>query len=120
MNNPFGNDLEPLSLDDLLEIRGPATYLVRVEGESMTGAGIFSGDLLVVSKAKDATRGSIVIAVINGDACVKRLDFESKMPVLRSENRRFPPRFILEDDRFEIWGVVTHSLRAHDRKQHEC
>jgi DNA polymerase V len=115
MNNPFDEHLVPVSLDDLMHIRAPATYLVRVEGDSMTGAGIFSGDLLVVSKDKEPKRGCIIIGVIDGEACVKRLDFDGMHPVLRSENRKYPPRYILENDRFEIWGVVTHSLRDHDR-----
>lgn len=107
-------DVGPLlSLDDVLNIRDAATYLVRVEGESMQGAGIFDGDLLVVSKAVEPVRGQIVIAVVNGEPLCKRLDFCTQGPVLRSENPRFPPRYVLEGDEFSVWGVVTHSVRSH-------
>jgi len=106
---------EAISLDDLVNLRGPGTYLVRVEGDSMQGAGIFSGDLLVVDKAGEAVRGKIVIGVINGEPMVKRLDFSGDNPVLRSENPRFPPRYVLEGEDFSVWGVVTHSIRAHER-----
>lgn len=104
-----------LSLDELMNIRAPETYLVRVEGDSMQGAGIFSGDILIVDKAVEAVRGRIVIAVINGEPMCKRLDFEGGAPVLRSENPRYASRYIMEGDEFEIWGVVRHSLRDHDR-----
>lgn len=107
-------DVGPLlSLDEVLNIRDAATYLVRVEGESMQGAGIFDGDLLVVNKAVEPVRGQIVIAVVNGEPLCKRLDFCTQGPVLRSENPRFPPRYVLEGDDFSVWGVVTHSVRSH-------
>jgi DNA polymerase V len=107
-------DVGPLlSLDDVLNIRDAATYLVRVEGESMQGAGIFDGDLLVVNKGLEPVRGQIVIAVVNGEPLCKRLDFCTQGPVLRSENPRFPPRYVLEGDDFSVWGVVTHSVRSH-------
>lgn len=104
-----------LSLDELLNIRAPATYLVRVDGDSMQGAGIFSRDLLVVDKSAEPVHGDIVIGVVNGEPMCKRLEFVSGMPVLRSENPRFPTRYILEDDEFSVWGVVRYSLRDHDR-----
>lgn len=106
----------PLSLDDLLDIKAPATYLVRVAGDSMRGAGIFSGDLLVVSKAAEPVAGNIVIGVVNGEPLCKRLEFVQGLPVLRSAGRGFPDRYILEGDTFDVWGVVTHSVRAHDRE----
>lgn len=116
------NDLDPfatladrpvVSLDAVLNIRDAATYLVRVEGDSMQGAGIFSGDLLVVSKALEPVRGHIVIAVINGEPMCKRLDYCTGRPVLRSENPSYPTRYVLEGEEFSVWGVVTHSVRAH-------
>ena len=102
-----------LSLDELMDIRGPATYLVRVEGDSMEGAGIFSGDILVVSKALEAKHGDIVIAAVNGEPMCKRLERRGSDLVLKSENPRFPPRYIMEGDDFSVWGVVTYSLRDH-------
>jgi DNA polymerase V len=113
--DPFAmlGDCPVLSLDELLNIRDAATYLVRVEGDSMQGAGIHSGDLLVVSKAREPVRGDIIIAVINGEPMCKRLDFREAQPLLRSENPQYPPRYIMEGDEFSVWGVVTHSVRSH-------
>lgn len=112
--SPAQDHLEQkLSLDELLEIDAPHTFLVRADGESMVGAGIFDGDVLVVSRALQASSGDIVIAAINGDTFVKRLSMDGKLIVLRSENPKFAPRFIMEGDELLIWGVVTASIRRH-------
>lgn len=58
---------QKLSIDELLEIGAPDTFLVRADGESMVGTGIFDGDVMVVSRALRAGSGDIVIAAINGD-----------------------------------------------------
>lgn len=102
-----------ISLDALLEIDAPHTYLVRAQGHSMTGAGIFDGDVLIVSKALDARPGDIVIAAVNGDTFVKRFTQQDGHIVLISENPKYPPRYIMEEDELMIWGVVTNSIRNH-------
>lgn len=113
--SPAQDHLEQsISLDELLCLRAPHTYLVRADGDSMQGAGIFSGDLLVVDRSIEPERGQIVIAAINNEPFVKRLDYEGKMVVLRSENPAYPPRYILEGDDLLVWGVVRYSVRSHD------
>lgn len=113
---------QTISLDLLLDVSAPHTYLVRAHGDSMTGAGIFDGDVLVVSRALTPRRGrpretaDIVIAAINGDTFVKRFVQEADQIVLCSDNPRYPPRYILEGDELMIWGVVTDSIRRH--RQH--
>ena len=104
---------QKLSLDELLDIDAPHTYLVRVIGDSMIGVGIYEDDILVVSKAIPAQPGDIVIAELNGDTFVKRLSMDGKLIVLRSENPAFAPRLIMEGDELLIWGVVTASIRRH-------
>lgn len=79
---------ERLSLDELLDIHAPQTFIARAMGYSMIGAGIFDGDLLVVNKAKDAKHGHIVVACINGEHFVKRLENEGLGWVLKAENSR--------------------------------
>jgi len=102
---------QPLSLDELMDVDAPHTYLVQASGDSMTGAGIFDGDLMVVNRKLDAAPGHIVIAALNGEACVKRLAKRGEQFVLESANPKYPPRFIMEGDQFEVWGVVTGSMR---------
>jgi len=112
--SPAADHMEQaLSLDALLEIDAPHTYLVRAQGHSMQGAGIFDGDVLVVSRARDARKGDIVIAAINGDTFVKRFTRQGDQVVLCSENPKYAPRYILEGDELLIWGVVTGSIRRH-------
>lgn len=102
-----------LSLDELLDLNAPHTYVVQVSGESMTGAGVFDGDYLIVSRALPAKPGDIVVASLNGDVFVKRLGKNHGVYVLQSEHPDYQPRYVLENDELMIWGVVTHSLRNH-------
>lgn len=104
---------QSLSLDQLLDIHAPHTYLVRAEGESMQGVGIFDGDVLVVSRGQTAACGDIVIAAINGETFVKRLGKQDGVVTLLSENTQYPPRKVLEGDELMIWGVVVASVRRH-------
>lgn len=63
----------PLDLNELLVKRPAATYFVRVQGDSMTGKGIYDGDLLVVDRSLDPRDGDVVIAAVDGDFTVKTL-----------------------------------------------
>ncbi len=89
-------------------IKNPAaTFYVRVSGDSMTGAGIHSGDLLVVDRSLDPVSGRIVIAVLNGELTVKRLAFAGDRPILNAENDNYPPIQVTEPQELCIWGVAT-------------
>lgn len=115
MNDEAIPDHLDISLDQFLNIRAPGTYLVKVEGDSMEGAGIFCGDLLIVDKGMNPKAGQVIIGVVNQQPLVKYLAFVGRHTVLRSANRKYPDRFIMEGDEFDIWGVVTHSVRDHWR-----
>ena len=102
-----------ISLDELLGLRLPQTFLVRVGGESMNGVGIFDGDLVVVDRALEAKPGFIVIAALNNEPLIKTLCKEGEQFILRSENPAFAPRYVFESDELVIWGVVLYSIRSH-------
>lgn len=104
-----------MSLDDLLEIRAPSVYLMHVGGDSMKGAGIFHGDIVVIDRMLEAVHDSVVIAAVNGDPICKRLYLRGDDVILVSENPRYPPRYLMPGDDFSIWGVVTFSVRCHDK-----
>lgn len=92
-------------------IRHPAaTFFVRACGDSMLGAQINSGDILIVDRALDAQHNSIVIAVVNGELTVKRLKQQNRRLYLAPENPDYPLLEITEDTSFEIWGVVTYII----------
>ncbi len=97
--SPAQDHLErEISLDEILQIRAPHTYLVRAGGDSMIRAGIHDGDLMVVDRSREAEPGDIVIAAVNGEPTVKRLAKDGSQVVLRAENPRYAPRYILEGD----------------------
>lgn len=95
-------------LNKLLFRHPDATYLVRVAGESMAGAEIHAGDLLAVDKHLEADHGHIVVAVVDGDCTVKRLERRGADWWLVPANPAFEPYRIRTGEEIHIWGVVTH------------
>lgn len=103
-----------ISLDELFCIRAPHVYLVKIEGDSMQGAGIYSGDLVIVDCSATPEHDSIVVAALNGESVCKRLHMRDGVLALRSENPRYPARYVLEGDELQIFGVVKYSVRDHE------
>ena len=102
-----------LDLNEHLIRHPAATFFVRVAGDSMTGAGINDGDILVVDRSLEAADGKVVIAVVAGELVVKRLRRRDDEWLLLAEGGGYPPIVAGEDGDFEVWGVVTsviHSL----------
>ena len=99
-----------LDLNELVVQHPAATFYVRVRGDSMLGAGIHPGDILVVDRALQPVYGSVVVAVLDGEMTVKRLERRRSGPVLHAENPAYPDIAIPEDGSFEIWGVVSYVL----------
>jgi DNA polymerase V len=99
-----------LDLNEYLIKNPSATFFVRVEGDSMTGANIQPGNILIVDRSLEPCHNDIVIAVLNGAFTVKR--FYKKRGVFRlvPENPNYHPILIKEGDEFIIWGVVAHVL----------
>jgi len=97
-------------------IRHPAaTFFMRVEGESMTGAGIFPGDLLVIDRSVEPLDGHVVIAQVSGELTVKRLKGRAGQWLLVAEHPDFPPIYLdgnVDGETSAIWGVVAHSIRS--------
>ncbi len=99
-----------LDLNELIIKHPTATFFVRVEGESMSGASIASGDILVVDRSLEAKSKCIVIAKVDGEFTVKRLIVREKGILLQSENDRYPSIEINHESDFQIWGVVTYVI----------
>lgn len=98
---------EKLDLNRYLISNPPASFFVRSTGNSMTGAGIYEGSLLVVDRSLEATSGKIVIAVLNGEFTVKRLLKKGSQWVLHPENPEYKDIVIPSLSELTIWGVVT-------------
>jgi DNA polymerase V len=99
-----------LDINDLVIRHPAATFFVRVEGESMIGAGIHPGDTLVVDRAERPTDRAVVVAILNGAFTVKRMCRREGQIVLTSENEQMPPIQLSAEMDFEVWGVVTYVI----------
>ncbi len=98
---------QKLDLNELLIKNPAATFFVRVDGDSMTGTGIYHNDILVVDRSRQAVSRDIVIAVLDGELTVKRLVRDGRIARLAAENPNYPSIEIGSEDGCEIWGVVT-------------
>ncbi|MCG7587468.1 LexA family transcriptional regulator [Photobacterium sp. OFAV2-7] len=106
--SPADGHQEDLDLDDYL-IRNPnATFFLRASGDSMVGAGIYDGDLLVVDRAETVVPGRIVIARIYDEFTCKRVVRRDNNWWLKAENANYKPFPMPEDS--EIFGVVTRNI----------
>ena len=93
-------------------VRNPvSTFFFSVEGDSMQGAEIFDGDILVVDKSIRPRHGQIVIAFVDGQRLVKRLYRRAGRVALMAENPAYPPLDIREGMELLIWGVVTGKFK---------
>lgn len=101
---------DTLDLNDYLIQNPTASFFAKVEGDSMTGAGIFEGDLLVIDKSLNAKHKDIVIASVNDEFTVKRLDTKNGIQLI-AENKDYAPIKLTGEMEFAIWGVVTGVVR---------
>ena len=112
----------PSAADDYLDrnidlnehlIKHPAaTFFVKVKGDSMIGAGIYSGDMLIVDRSQESKNNSVVVAILNGEFTVKRLRKQEGKIFLIAENPNYKPIEIIPGMDFEVWGVVLHAIHS--------
>jgi len=100
---------DALTIDDYLIERPSQTVLIRVKGDSMMDAGIFDGDLVVVEKRPSAKKGDIVVAIVDNQFTLKRLDVEDGKFVLRAENKAYA--VIRPEGSLEIFGIMVGLVR---------
>lgn len=99
-----------LDLNEHLINHPAATFFVRAVGDSMLGAGIHDGDLLIVDRAAEACAGKVVMAAIGGELTVKRLERKGERLLLVPANPDYPSFDVTAREDFEIWGVVSHVI----------
>ncbi|PTR04672.1 DNA polymerase V [Nitrosomonas nitrosa] len=99
-----------LDLNTYLVRNKVATYFFRVVGDSMTGAHIHDGDMLVVDRSIEPKHGHIVLAVINNEYTVKRLYACDGVVELHAENPAYPPIRCKEHEELQVWGVVVGTI----------
>lgn len=105
---------QTLDLNELCIKRPAATFFVRVDGDSMIDAGIFSNDILIVDRSVKPAHGDVVVAQVNGEFTVKELCLRPKL-MLVPRNKSFKPISFADDSELQIFGVVTNVLRQMNR-----
>lgn len=97
---------------DLSFLPKNSSFSLHVSGDSMKNAGIFDGDIVLVEKQNVASKGDIVVAIINGEATVKRYFREGSKIRLQPENDDFDPIYVTKDSgEFQIAGKVVGLIR---------
>ena len=102
---------QTLDISELLVPNPPATFYLRVTGDSMIGAGIFEKDILVVDRSRDAKHGDVVVAQYQSEFTVKRLYCRGGEVSLIPENENYKILHIVDSDDFEVFGVVSGIVR---------
>jgi DNA polymerase V len=102
---------EMIDLNEVLIQNPTATFLWRVVGDCMIDVKIFPGDVVVVDRSLSPKHRSIVLAIIDGDPTLKRLNRRGGVMVLHNENAKLPAFTIADGMEISIWGVVTATIR---------
>ncbi len=98
-------------------IRHPAaTFYGRVSGDSMIGDGIESGDILVIDRSIEPSDGDLAVCCLDGDFTLKRISLTDGVVRLIPSNESFDPILVTPESQFEVWGVVTYTIKQHRRQ----
>ena len=109
--SPAGDSLEgPIDLADVLDLRRPSRYPVRVAGDALAPRGILSGDILIADAATPPAHGRIAIVMISGEVLVAQLAYRKAQWWLRSGTAHTAP--IPVDGDAEIWAIITGLVRT--------
>ena len=102
---------DDINLQEMLVPKPLSTFLIRVKGDSMMNAFIPDGSLLVVDRSLKAGHGKIIVAVLNGEFTVKRIQVEKDCMYLLPENPSYKPILVTEENQLIIWGMVTYVIK---------
>ena len=100
-----------IDLNELLINHPSATYFVKAAGDSMIEGGISEGDLLVVDSSRKAEHGDIVIAAVDGEFTVKKLQIRPSVQ-LNPMNSAYSPIIVGSEDTLDVFGVVTYIIKS--------
>ena len=110
-----GRPIEPLPDDQTIDVppalAGPDHYALKVQGDSMTGDGVLDGDVIIVRQVDTARHREMVVALINGEATLKRLAQQNGQVELHPANPDYPVITIDPEDDFRIQGVAIGVIR---------
>lgn len=89
-----------------------STFFIRVATDTMEAAGIFCGDLLIIDRSLHAFHGNIIVAVLNGQMSIKRLEKRDAQVFLCTADEPYAGILVTDDDTFSIWGVATYVIHS--------
>ena len=102
-----------IDLNEQLIRNKPATFFFRMNGDAMISAGIYNGDVMIVDRSLKAVSGKVVVAILNGEMLVRRLEKTfNKIRLIPETNKLSVIDVDLNSCEFAIWGVVTYVIHA--------
>ena len=101
-----------ISLDKELVKNKESTFYARVSGDSMKGAGISNGDLIVIDRSLEALNNKIAVCYIDGEFTIKRIIKKVNKLYLRPENKDYKDIEISIENELIIWGIVTYVIKS--------
>ena len=101
-----------ISIDQIVVKHKEATFYAKANGNSMVGAGIDDGDILVIDRSLEPRDGKIAVCFVDGEFTVKRIKVESDCVYLLAENPKFQPIKVADENELIIWGIVTHVVKS--------
>jgi DNA polymerase V len=104
-----------IDLNEQLILNKPATFFFRMNSDAMINAGIFNSDVLIVDRSIKATGGKIIVAIVNGDLIVRRLQLGHNHASLVAENNRYGNIELEEFNDSTLWGVVTCVIHVYEK-----
>lgn len=100
-----------ISLDKIVVKNKETTFYAKASGNSMTGAGIDDGDILVIDRSIEPINNKIAVCLIDGEFTVKRIKIEGAHVFLMPENSNYKPIKIELHNEFVVWGIVTYVIK---------
>ena len=107
---------ETIDLNHELIHHPASTFYGRVSGESMIGEGIESGDILIIDRSLEPCDGDLAVCCVDGEFTLKRIRLEEDRIWLMPSNELYDPILVTPDEHFEVWGVVTYTIKHHNRR----
>ena len=100
-----------IDLNEQLIKNKPATFFMRVNSDAMTGAGIYKGDVVIVDRSLEARNGKIIIAVVDGEMLIRKLEIHNGKKRLIAFTNKLSALDV-DEEKFSVWGVVTYVIHS--------
>ncbi len=104
-------DESKISLDNVLVKNKEATFYAKASGNSMIGAGINDGDIMVIDRSLEPQNNKIAVCFIDGEFTVKRISIQEDCVYLMPENKNYQPIKVSDENELIIWGIVTYVIK---------